>query len=44
MGKATKGVKAEAADFPSSVYGIFPKDLSELSEVIASSRAFKRSR
>ncbi|BDA43546.1 probable calcium-transporting ATPase 11, plasma membrane-t [Coccomyxa sp. Obi] len=32
MGKATKGGEAEAADFPSSVYGIFPKALSELSE------------
>ncbi len=33
MGKAAKDGPAEAVEFPSNVYGIFPKALSELSEV-----------
>ena len=33
MGKAARSAPAEAVDFPSNVYGIFPKALSELSEV-----------
>ena len=41
MGKATKGVKQETAEFPSSVYGIIPKALSELSEVIAFIKAVR---
>lgn len=33
MGKAKKGQTADEVDFPSGVYGIEPKTLSELSEV-----------
>lgn len=39
MGKAKQGDKPETADFPTSVYGIIPNALSELSEVIALIRA-----
>lgn len=33
MGKPAKTGPADAAEFPSNVYGILPKALSELSEV-----------
>lgn len=40
MGKAAKRAPAEAVEFPSNVYGIFPKALSELSEVCTCTKAF----
>lgn len=40
MGKAAKSAPAEAVEFPSNIYGINPKALSELSEVCTYTKTF----